>query len=98
MVTANGQMLDLRYKVLDPERAAVLFRRDAKAYLIDEATGKEVPIAVGTKVGHLRQYSDQPQAGKIYFILFANRERAIKAGAKVTICIGDFRAEHLTVE
>jgi len=41
------------------------------------ATGKRIPIAVGTNVGHLRQYSDQPQAGKVYFILFANREHTI---------------------
>ena len=50
------------------------------------------------KIGPLRQTATQMEAGKVYFMLFANSGRLVKAGSRVTVAIGDFRAENLTVE
>ena len=49
------------------------------------------------KVGPLRPRGE-PVEGKSYFVLFGNPGKFIKAGSKVTVVIGDFRAPALTVE
>ena len=49
-------------------------------------------------VGSLRQTGIKPLINRTYFVLFANPGRQIKAGDKVTVVIGDFRAADLIVE
>ena len=96
-LTAEGLALDFRYRVLHAEKAAPLFSREFKPYLIDEATGARFLVPESPKVGALRT-TRPPKEGKNYFIIFVNPGRYIKAGNKVTVVIGDFRAEHLVVE
>lgn len=97
-LSAGGYMIDFRYKVLDPEKAAPLAGREAKAYLIDEKTGGRFLVPATPKVGSMRQTPRQLVAGKIYFVFFANPGRFIKAGDKVTVVIGEYRAENIPVE
>lgn len=94
--TAAGHMLDFRYRVLDAEKAEALFVRQTKPHLIDQASGKVLAVPRMAKVGPLRT-SDKPQEGRIYWMFFAN-PGVVKAGSKVTVVIGDFKAENLTVE
>ncbi|MGB6854705.1 MAG: hypothetical protein WBG49_19130 [Thermoanaerobaculia bacterium] len=96
-LTANGRMIDFRYRVLDPEKSIPLFERQTKPYLIDQTSGKVLEVPVTAKVGPLRN-SNLPQAGRIYWMFFGNTGRWVKAGDKVTVTIGDFRAENLIVE
>jgi hypothetical protein len=96
-LSAEGLMLDFRYRVLDAEKAAPLFDRKHKAYLIDQATGAKFLVPESPKVGALRT-TRPPKEDKNYFIIFANPGRFLKQGSKVTVVIGDFRAENLTVE
>lgn len=96
-LSAAGYMLDFRYRVIDTEKAAPLFDRKTKPYLIDQTSGAKFMVPSPPKVGPLRT-SDPPQADKTYFILFANPGKYVKHGNKVTVVIGDFRAEDLTVE
>jgi hypothetical protein len=96
-LSAEGYMLDFRYRVLDAGKAAPLFSREVKPYLIDEISGAMFLVPEPPKVGALRT-TRPPQAGKNYFILFANPGQYIKKGSKVTVIIGDFKAEHLVVE
>jgi len=95
-LSAEGYMLDFRYRVTDPEKAKALFDRREKPYLIDQATGAKFIVPGPPKVGPLRT-SNPPQTDRTYFILFANPGRYVKQGNKVTVVIGDFRAEDLTV-
>ena len=97
-LSANGHMLDFRYRVLDPAKAAALGDRRNKACLIDQATGIMMNVPNTPKIGPLRQTATQMEAGKVYFMMFANSGRLVKAGSRVTVAIGDFRAENLTVE
>jgi hypothetical protein len=96
-LSAGGYMLDFRYRVLDAEKAAPLFDRNQKAYLIDQATGAKFMVPESPKVGAMRT-TRPPIQDKNYFILFANPGRYVKQGNKVTVAIGDFRAEDLIVE
>lgn len=95
--SANGYMLDFRYRVLDPEKAAPLFDRKVKPLLIDQATGAKFAVPEPPKVGALRN-TRKPVANKNYFVIFANPANYVKKGNKVTVVIGDFRAENLVVE
>jgi hypothetical protein len=91
-----GRFLDFRYKVIDPEKASPLMDSRAKAHLIDQETGSNLEVPSFPKVGSMRQKTRQPIAGKIYFILFGN-PGVVKPGGKVTVAIGDFKAENLIV-
>ncbi|MHC4159177.1 MAG: hypothetical protein ACYSSO_08880 [Planctomycetota bacterium] len=97
-LSAADYMLDFRYRVIDPEKAKPLLSRQVKPYLVDQESGAKLIVPAPPKVGSLRQKSNEPLAGKIYFIIFSNPGRLVKRGNKVTVVIGDFKAENLIVE
>jgi hypothetical protein len=95
--TAAGYMLEFRYKVLDAEKAKPLFDRQSKPVLIHEKTGSKMMVPAPSKVGALRN-SNTPKAGKTYWMFFANPGQYIKPGDLVSIQIGDYLQQHLTVK
>jgi len=97
-LSARGYMIDFRYKVADPQKAAALGDPKAKPYLLDQATGTRMFVPRSPKVGPLRQSAVNLAAGKVYFAFFSNRNQVVKPGSKVTVVIGDFKAENLVVE
>ncbi len=54
-VSAAGNLIDFRYRILDPEKATHLVDRRNKAYMIDQASGKVLSVPTTAKVGPLRQ-------------------------------------------
>jgi hypothetical protein len=96
--TAADYMLDFRYRLLNAEKAAALMNRKVKPYLIVEHTGRRLQVPVSYKLGPLRQSPKYAKVDRNYFMFFANPGREVKAGDKVTVVIGDFKAEHLTVQ
>ena len=90
-LTGNNYMLDFRYKVLDPEKAATLFERANKPVLIHNETGAKLEVPRPAKTGPLRP-TNPPQAGRTYFMLFSN-PGVVHAGDEVTVEIGDFKAD-----
>jgi hypothetical protein len=94
---AAGHMLDFRYRVLDAGKAAPLFVRQTKPYLIHQRTGKALGVPETAKLGPLRN-SNKPQEGRVYWMFFGNPGRFVQAGDKVTVAIGDFRVADLLVE
>jgi hypothetical protein len=99
-LSAGGYMLDVRYRITDPDKAARLTSHAAKPYLVDERTGARMLVPSPPKVGALRQLPRRGAAttGRTYFMLFANPGRTVKAGGTVTLVLGDLRAEHLPVQ
>ena len=95
--TAEGYMLDFRYRIIDAEKASPFFKPEIKPYLIDEASGAVMAVPNVPKVGSMRS-TRKPLKDRNYTILFANPQKYIKPGSKVTVVIGDFKAEHLVVE
>jgi len=96
-LTANNYMLDFRYRVLDTEKASPLFTWKVKPYLIDQASGAKFLVPSPPKVGSLRS-TRKPEANRNYFMMFANPAQFIQKGNRVTVVIGDFKAENLVVE
>lgn len=96
-LSGGGRMLDFRFRVLDPAKAAPLFDRQTKPLLIEQAGGRSLSVPNMPKVGPLRT-SDPPKAGTNYWMFFGNTGRFVKAGSKVTVVIGEFRVEDLVVQ
>lgn len=95
--TAAGHMVDFRYRVLDAEKAAPLFKRQIKPYLIHQTSGKALGVPNTAKIGSLRN-SNTPQNGRTYWMFFGNHQRLVQKGDMVTVAIGEFRAADIEVE
>lgn len=99
-LSANGYIVDLRYRVLDPAKAQALLDRKVRPVLVDEATGHRLYVPVPPIVGALRQTSRNKviHTDRDYFMLFANPDRKLQAGSKVALYVGDQRFGNLRVE
>ena len=93
---SSGYMLAFRYRVLDPDKAKLLNDRKAKAYLRDEASGAVFAVPAMENIGELRS-GTAPEADRIYYMIFGNPGRFVKAGSRVSIVAGDFHADGLVV-
>jgi len=94
--TAGGHLLDLRYRVVDPQRATSLLAKDNTAYLVDEKSGRRLPVPSTPKAGSLRA-KGVPRAGRSYFALFTNPGGLVRRGDQVSVVLGELTAQ-LTVE
>lgn len=94
--TAGGHLLDFRYHVVDPGRAASLLARDGRAYVVHERSGVRLPVPSTPKAGPLRT-TGVPEAGRGYFALFSNPGGLVRRGDRVSVVVGDLTAD-LTVE
>lgn len=98
-LSAAGYIVDFRYRVVDPARAAPLLDRKIRPYLLDEASGAQLGVPDTAKLGQLRTTGrNKVLADQDYFILFANPGRFVKAGNRMTLVMGDLRIENLSVE
>jgi hypothetical protein len=87
----------LRYKVIDADKAGMLNDKRWNPYLVDEATGAKLGIPEMEKVGKLRQTAP-PKNGQVDWMVFGNPGQLVKAGNRVDVVIGDFRADGMVVE
>jgi len=93
----SGEMIRFSYRVLDPQKAAQLKDKHNQPALIDEKAGVKLSVPTLEKVGALRQ-STSPEAGKVYWMVFSNKERYVKSGNRISVVIGKFRVDNLLVE
>ncbi|MGD2083167.1 MAG: hypothetical protein PVF91_09385 [Chromatiales bacterium] len=95
-----GYMLDFRFRVLDAEKALPLFDHRIKPYVQADGTSIRLPVPMAAKVGAFRPTNRGAniKGDKTYYMLFANPDNYVRLGQKVSVVIGDFRAEHLTVQ
>ena len=97
--TADGVFLDFRFRVVDPEKANVLFDSRIKPYLESEEDGVKLGVPSAAKIGYLRTTNRGHNilAGKIYSIMFSNPGLHVKADDRVSIVAGEFRVPHIKV-
>jgi len=93
----SGELIRFSYRVLDANKAAQLNDKHDQPALIDEKAGVKLSVPTLEKVGALRQ-SSNPEAGKVYWMVFSNKERYVKPGHRVSVVIGKFRIDNLLVE
>jgi hypothetical protein len=97
--TSGGYMLDFRFRVVDANKALPLFDHRIKPYVKAAKSDIKLPVPVGTKTGAMRPTNrgQNIKADKNYYMIFANPDSFVKKGEKVSVIIGDFRAENMTV-
>jgi len=96
--TAAGYMLDFRYRVLDAEKAAPILDRRITPHVKVAKTGARLLVPQAPKLGSMRQTSFAVKADRDYFIVFANPYQTVSAGDQVSVVVGDFESQLLTVE
>lgn len=93
-VTARGGLVELRYQVVDPDKATqILHNEDLAPILVAEDTGATLRMASPP-----HKHGAELRLGGEYFFLMANTRNALRAGTEVTLVIGDARLENLTVQ
>lgn len=97
-LTANGHMIDLRYKVIDPVKAKPFLAAGVNPQLVDARTGVKMGVPTTPKMGSLRQKTRAPEAGREYFMLFGNRGGLIRTGSRVSLVVGDAKIDDIIVE
>ena len=94
--TAEGNLLDFRYRIVDATLAESLLERDRSVYVLHEKSGLKLPVPSTPKAGPLRN-TGTPKVGRTYFALFTNPTGMVQRGDRVSVVLGEMNAE-LTVE
>ena len=90
-VTAGGGMLDLRYRVLDPDKALAVHDDENPPTVIDQDSG----VAL-SRPWH--EHGDAAmRTGVVYHELLMNSDGAVRRGDRVTLEIGASRLEDVRV-
>jgi hypothetical protein len=89
-------MLEFKFRVLDPDKAAALLDEHAKPYILDDASGARLGVPAMENVGELRQHTT-PDSNRIYFMIFGNANKIVPRGGHVSVVIGQFQASGLPV-
>ena len=95
--TESGEIIRFAYRVLDPEKAKTLNDKAFEPSLVDPQAGVRLVVPALEQVGILRQ-SHLPRREKSNWMAFSNSGRKVKRGDRVTVVIGQFRAEGLVVD
>jgi hypothetical protein len=89
-ITAEGGMVELRYRVIDEDKAANFGHYTETApMLISEDTGDIVDVTI------MGLHNHRVEPGRMYYILYRNTGGALKSGRPVTIAIGNYDLEHV---
>ena len=90
--TGGGGLLDLRYQVIDPGKAAAIHDLETPPALVDERTGVVIDDLF---MGH--SHNGPTKAGLIYYLVFSNPGSIVQSGDRVSVVLGDARIAHVRV-
>jgi hypothetical protein len=92
-VTGGGGLLDLRYQVVDPNKAVAVHEDQTPPAIIDERTGLVIDRLL---MGHAHHGELKPAVS--YYLVFENTGNWVRRGSKVTVLLGDAQVEHVVVK
>jgi hypothetical protein len=93
-VTAAGGLIELRYQVVDADKADPIIHDAALSpVLVVEDTGATLVMRPPR-----HHKNSQLLLGGTYFFLIANSHNAIHEGSLLTLVIGDARLEHIVAQ
>jgi hypothetical protein len=92
-VTGGGGLLDLRYQVVDPNKAVTVHEQQTPPAIIDERTGLVLNRLL---MGHAHHGQLKPAVS--YYLVFENTGNWVHRGSEVTILLGDAQVEHVVVK
>jgi hypothetical protein len=91
-VTGDGGLVDLRFKVVDPERANALHDPRTPPAVVDEESGLVVHDLF---MDH--SHSGPYKAGVTYYLVFNNPGNWVRHGSTVSVLLGDAQVRHVPV-
>jgi hypothetical protein len=92
-VTAAGGMVDVRYRVIDPDKAAKLMVEDGGIMPMVYVYGSDTMLMPDM---HMR--TQKLIADRVYFDLIPNTQNAVKRGTVVTVAFGDVALEPMVTK
>jgi hypothetical protein len=92
-VTGAGGLLDLRYQVIDPNKALSVHEAKTPPAIIDERSGLVLNRLL---MGHAHQGQLKPAVS--YYLIFENTGNWVHRGSKVTVLLGNAQVEHVVVK
>ena len=92
-VTGGGGLLDLRYQVVDPNKAVTVHEAKTPPAIIDERTGLVLNRLL---MGHAHHGQLKPAV--TYYLIFENTGNWVRRGSEVTVLLGDAQVEHVVVK
>jgi hypothetical protein len=97
-LAAGGLMLDLRYRITDPSKAARMLTRKSSLWIEDQKSGRKLFVPDSSKIGKLRQVPAAGASERIYWMLFSNSSGVVRRGDLVTLRIDDVRIDNIRVQ
>lgn len=94
----SGELIRFSYRVVNPGKSKAIFDKKEDPFLYDERAHVRLVVPSLEKVGALRQTSSNPVEGQSYWMAFSNTGRPVKKGDQVSVVIGRFRVDGLTVQ
>ena len=91
-VTGAGGLLDLRFKVLDPDKAHAIHDPATPPAIVDEKTGL-VLSRLFMNHAHTGPYTP----AVTYYLVFENNGNWVRRGSRVTVLLGNAQVEHVVV-
>jgi hypothetical protein len=93
----GGGIIDLRFQVLDPDKALVVHDKQSPLSILDERSGTALRTAFhGKHSGGTAQVGLNP--GLTYYLLFANSGGVLQRNDLASVTVGDVRLEHVLVQ
>jgi hypothetical protein len=92
-ITGGGGLVDLRYQVVDPAKAATVHDPAKPPALVDERTGLVIHDLL-MQHAHTGTY----HAGETYYVVFTNPQNRLQRGSQVTVLLGDTALRHVLVQ
>jgi hypothetical protein len=89
--SGGGGLLDVRYQVVDADRALAVHEAETPPAIIDERTGAVIDQLF---MGHM--HHGRAKAGVSYYLIFEN-PGGVATGSRVTVQLGDARLAHVVV-
>lgn len=92
-VTGAGGLIDVRYQVLDPDKANSLHGKQTPPALVDERSG----LVVNELLMNHAVHKGPLKIGVTYYLVFNNPGNWVRRGGMVTVLLGNAQVQHVVV-
>jgi hypothetical protein len=92
-VSGGGGLVDLRFQVVNPDKAAYVHDDTYPPAVIDQSTGLVVDELL---MGHF--HASQYNPGQTYYLIFENPGSLVRRGNKVSVLLGDAEVDDVIVQ
>lgn len=97
-VDVRGRTSELRYRVLDPEKALYILDKVERPIVIRLDEGRQYQSVLPARVGNIDLLKSNPDPERVYFLRIFHPSFPLKKGETVGLKLGDMHIDGLRVE